>query len=611
MSKNEMIYSKNSILIDDTKKPEESEKEIGVKFDDFEILQLLAKSQFISVFKVKSKINKKIYAMKIINLDTITIEKEKNIKINSVNIIKELNCFHTIKYRTNFTENNKIHIIMDYINSGDLEGYIKCHMSINKPIPEEEVLNFFYQIISGLCYCHKKSIIYRDIKPANIIMTNNKFLKIGGFCISTIEKEGAKENTAIGTLKYMSPEMFKQEGYDSKVDVYALGCTFHVMCYFYLPRDIITINDIYGKHGEIVDIDQKKFSNWNFYSNDIKDLIYRMIDRKVSIRPSSEEVFNNIKELYNKKNKNNSSIFCAFKCLCAFLNLTNYIEKEKSSISQNIEKNPIANALIDYISNISNKNNDSNLIKLRDILTQENPNFPDPEEIDCLELIKFILQKIHLETNSGSNKDIIIFGNSLDDFNKNIQNAKSIINDNFLGIIKKESYCESCKKTYITFNNYYQLTFDIDQAMAIGIWKNNDLINYFINLNKMQTNNCTYCNYCKKKAYIQETKKIINLPKNLIICFKGENDCYDNKYINAPLKLNFEQIDIENKPKEYQLKSMIKCIIEKEQKHYRSIYLAHEKNKWFSCNGYEKKEIDSPNVHTTGDIITLSYASDE
>ena len=607
MSKNETIYSKKSILLDETQTPEENEKEIGVKFDDFEILQLLSKSQVILVFKVKSKINKKIYAMKIIDLNAITDKKEENMKINSVDIIRELNSLHTIKYRVSFTENNKIYIIMDYIDSGDLEGYIKCHMSINKPIPEEEILNFIYQIISGLCYCHKKSIINRDIKPSNIIMANNKSLKIGGFSWSTIIKEGQKENTPMGTPKYMAPEMLNQEGYDSKVDVYALGCTLHIMCYFNLPRDIAIVNDIYGKHGKIVDLPQTNFKNWNFYSNDIKDLIYRMIDRKFSTRPSSEEVFNYIKDLYNKKNKNNSSIFCAFNCLYAFQNLSKYLEKEKSSISQNGEKNPIINALIDFISNISNKNNDSILIKLRDILTKENSNFPDPEEIDCLKLIKFILEKI----NSRNDEEIDISLNRLDDLNKNKQNIKLFINDYFLGIIKKEKYCESCKKTYTTSNNYYQLTFDIDQALAMGIWKNNDLINYFINLNKMQTNNCTYCNYCKKKAYIQESKKIICLPKNLIICFKGENDCYDNKYVNAPLKINFEQLDVSNKSKEYQLKAIIKCIIEKEQKHYISIYLDHEKNKWFSNNGYEKKEIGSPTAHTDGDIISLSYASDE
>ena len=101
----------------------------------------------------------------------------------------------------------------------------------------------------GLYYIHNKNIIHRDIKPANLFMTDNKTIKIGDFGVSAMRKKRqinyqnldnaqgfpninstqgfSRETLLIGTPLYMSPEMYNHKEYGSKVDVYAMGCTFY------------------------------------------------------------------------------------------------------------------------------------------------------------------------------------------------------------------------------------------------------------------------------------------------------------------------------------------------------------------------------------------------
>ena len=76
------------------------------------------------------------------------------------------------------------------------------------------------------------------------------------------------------------------------------------------------------QHGNIEDIPKENYKNWNFYSDEIKYLIYKMIDRNPNTRPSLEALSSIIKEIYNRKNKQNVSIPCAYNCLYSIKNLT-------------------------------------------------------------------------------------------------------------------------------------------------------------------------------------------------------------------------------------------------------------------------------------------------
>ena len=579
--------------------------------DNYEILSTIGKGGYGFVAKVKSKKDRKIYAMKMIDFNKIKGQNEKELSLNEIQLIQGLDSPHIIKYYNSFIFDNKLYIIMEYMSNKDLEGFIKAYMEIGKPIPVDEVLELFYQCAAGLYYCHKKNIIHRDIKPANLFMTDTKDVKIGDFGVSAVKKRRGELNTlTIGTLKYMAPEMFGYQGYDSKIDVYALGCTFHILCYFCLPRDIKISKDMNNQeHGDIVDISVNCFKNWDFYPNEFKTLIYQMIDRNPKTRPSSEAVFDYIKNIYNKNNKQNGSIACAYNGLYSFKNLTTYLESQKGNLSQQLAQKPVSNSFLYFISNLSNPNQEQVLRALRDILTFENSSFPDPGQIDPIDITTYLLRKIHLETNTGTLNNIYVYGNSIQNYLQNLQFMKSCILDFFFGTFQIDTLCFTCKQTISRFTNFYQLTFDIEQAFKMGIVGNNYLANYFINQNNMCINTSGICQNCHQQGYFQQKKKIFSLPYNLVLCFKGEKNNYNNQYISYNMDLDLSQLGLSSSPKLYHLKAIIKCNIVNEQKNYISIFLDPKTNQWFLSSGYTRQVMPSPAFHNIGDVVSLFYSS--
>ena len=582
---------------------------IGGKLSDFEILKSLGKGGFGFVAKVKSKKNHQIYAMKMIDLTKLKSQSDKDLTLNEISLIKGLDSPHIIKYYNYFVENNKLYILMDHMSNGDLKDFISVHMEMGQPIPEEEILELFYQCAAGLYYCHRKNIIHRDIKPQNLFMTETKEVKIGDFGISFQRKKGEVNTLFQGTIKYMAPEMFDRTGYDSKIDVYALGVTFHLMCYFCIPRDIVIVNDALGQRGVFQETDPSKFQNYNFYSNEIKNLILRMTDKNPVTRLNSEQVFNDIKALYNRKNKQNGSIGCAYNCLYSFKNFTLFIEKQAPLLRQYLEQKPMSNSFIYYLANINVQNQEEILNNLRDILTYNNSAFPDPGQIDPNDILRYMLKQLHLESNTGTYTDINIYGNTIQNYLQNLSFVKSCILDFFFGTLQINRYCNTCKQTDTCFTNFFELTFDIDQALKLGIASNNALENYFINQNKMSINTQGVCKCCHQQAYFQETKMIFSLPYNLVISFKGEKNNYNNQYIRYNFKLNLAQLGLSSSPKEFDLKGIIKCLIQEEQKIYISIYLDPKTNNWMLSNGYTRQKIPSPNMHNMGDVVALVYNS--
>ena len=609
----------NHLIIDEFKNKEN----IGEKLADFEILQTLGKGGYGFVSKVKSKINHKLYAMKMIDLSLIKDPREINLSLNEIKIIQSLDSPHIIKYYKSFQAANRIYIIMEFMNNGDIKGYINAHQNMNNPIPENELWQLFYQCISGLCYIHKSGLIHRDIKPANLFMTDDKAIKIGDFGISGSGKK--KDTLMIGTPNYMSPEMFNQTGYTNKVDVYALGVTFHEMCFYELPRKIVEINGPQGKRGEIVDCPPKY--NVNYYSKDIINLIYLMIDRDPNKRPTASDVLNYVRTFYNKRFKQNYSIDCIYRCLYSFQNLTNFMINSSQMIKSSLTEKPISNSFVYAVENMNNYNNwpSEGLVILREILTFENPSFPDPGLIDPIDLVKFILERFHKESLINKNQNysnpyiftgdipsILNYQQTLQNYLYTLQNYKSCVVDFFFGAYEIAKFCTACQKQKFYFQNFFYITFNIEEALKNGLTGNfSYLLNYFIKQNSLVINNQSFCCFCKNITFHQETKKIFNLPYNLIICFKGERQKYDNQYIKYQMNLDCSQLGLKGGPFNYYLKAVINYNNINENKFYTCLYEDKLKGKWFMSDGYSIQMIDNPLAFNNnfGDVIMLFYSS--
>ena len=620
----------NHILLEQQK--EKVNEFIGNQLDDFEILQTLGKGSYGYVAKVKSKINNKIYAMKMIDFSLIKDQIEIELSYNEIKIIQSLDSPHIIKYYTSFSVDKKMYILMEYINNGDIKGYIAAHQNMGKPIPEEELWELFYQCMSGLSCIHQNNLIHRDIKPANLFLTDDKTIKIGDFGVSAnrnknqnSQTKNGKETMMIGTPLYMSPEMFKHEKYGSKVDIYSLGCTFHEMCYYFVPRIPIPVMNMNLEiTTELQDVAPK--FNAGFYSQDVANLIKLMIEKDPKKRPATQDIFNVIKDKYNSIKKQNSSINSVYKCLFSFQSFKNRILKHKDNIDQN---KPISYSFLIAYTNKNNINNLGYYLKLiRDLLTYNNSCFIDPGEIEPTELIDFILKKVHIENNRLPNTFSRLFNYDTDPDIYNRQTLKtkyfanflnffkSFISDLFFGTLETSAKCFKCQKTKYYFENYYYLTLDLDQAIKCGINPNfQDFIQNCIQKEiSSYVNNQRFCPNCNNQEMHYENRKIQTLPSNLIISIKNEDKIGDNQIINFPFVLNFSFLNLEYPTGNYNLVGIIKKYVDKGKKYFATIYADFEnqnQGQWILSDGVEFQPIPTPLNHAIGKAIMLFYSSDK
>jgi len=161
-------------------------------------------------------------------------EKEKQQLVAEVNILRELQHKHVVRYwdRIIDRENKKIYIVMEYCSGGDVAGIIKEHLRNRTWADEEFIWKILAEVASALAECHRKTnnggtILHRDLKPANIFLDSptTQCVKLGDFGLArTLKDSFDYAKTHVGTPFYMSPEQVMETRYNAKSDIWSLGC---------------------------------------------------------------------------------------------------------------------------------------------------------------------------------------------------------------------------------------------------------------------------------------------------------------------------------------------------------------------------------------------------
>ena len=128
---------------------------------------------------------------------------------------------------------------MEYADFGDLYQKITRHQKDQQFIHEDEVWRIFIQVVQGLKSLHDAQILHRDLKSANVFLNRDGHVKLGDMNVSKVAKKGLLY-TQTGTPYYASPEVWKDQPYDSKSDIWSLGCMFAGMVnnFYFLFLDL-------------------------------------------------------------------------------------------------------------------------------------------------------------------------------------------------------------------------------------------------------------------------------------------------------------------------------------------------------------------------------------
>lgn len=135
-------------------------------------------------------------------------------------------------------EDDKCIIIEEYINGITLDEYM-----MGNPLPQKDAIKFGCQICKALLELHQATpmIVYRDLKPENVVITKEGNVKIIDFNISRTFHEGKKRDTVLlGTAEYAAPEQFGYFQTDNRTDIYAFGVLFNYMLTAKFPVECIS-----------------------------------------------------------------------------------------------------------------------------------------------------------------------------------------------------------------------------------------------------------------------------------------------------------------------------------------------------------------------------------
>lgn len=199
----------------------------------YEIMEQIGQGGMAKIYKVKDMHLKKYWALKIINLEgwnenTNDFEKKllKNSVVSEMEILKNLEHSALPKIVDYFREETKIYIVIDYIEGENL----KEKVIREGPQEEGKVLEWALELCDVLGYLHERNIIYRDLKPSNLMINVYGKLKLIDFGTARNYKENNNQDTTyLGTMGYAAPEQFGGKGQtDVRSDIYSFGAT---LCY--------------------------------------------------------------------------------------------------------------------------------------------------------------------------------------------------------------------------------------------------------------------------------------------------------------------------------------------------------------------------------------------
>jgi serine/threonine protein kinase len=114
-----------------------------------------------------------------------------------------MNHEYIVKLIEAFETENHVYLVMENVSGGSLHCYLK--EMINKQLDEEEARRIFQQVLVALKYCHSKCIAHRDIKLENILIDDEKNIKLIDFGFSTCIPNNKKIRIYCGTPSYMAP----------------------------------------------------------------------------------------------------------------------------------------------------------------------------------------------------------------------------------------------------------------------------------------------------------------------------------------------------------------------------------------------------------------------
>ena len=350
----------------------------------FTLLYPIGHGGFGTVYKAVHNSTNTVVAIKIINFikNISQIDNKNKLSSNYFSAQQETSMMklgNKSKYIVNYygsyysRKSNTLWLILEYCSSGSV---IDLMLAMNRKYTEIEISTIIENVLQGLIIIHSMNLIHRDIKGANILLSEDGYAKIGDFGVGIRLPESlGYRNSKKGSPYWMSPQVVKNINYDMKTDIWSLGITCAELSNGKPPFSDLNPKDVMEKIASSAPT-VNEVINKNDHSEEFYDFIKQCLEVDPQKRPSAKELINHkFITRYSKGNKFLSELVCKHAedilKYRKMINEKNKIKDKNIEKNENIEKNnnnsvnsnkkEIIHGDIGNLDNVDNLNNDNNI----------------------------------------------------------------------------------------------------------------------------------------------------------------------------------------------------------------------------------------------------------
>jgi serum/glucocorticoid-regulated kinase 2 len=258
----------------------------SVELNDFQIIKVLGRGTFGKVCLVQYKPTKEYFAMKSLKKDVLLDMDQVQSTILEKKILQSLDHPFLVGMIFCFQTEERIYFIMPFIRGGELFQ----HLRTEKFFKEDKAR--FYAASMGLAleYLHNHGIVYRDIKPENILIGEDGYLKLIDFGMAKMLKGNEKATSFCGTPEYLAPEIITGEGHNRAADWWSYGILIFEMLCGIPPFYCENTERMY----DLITNAELRFPKRIQVSDNAKDLIKKLLikqqDKRLGVNKGFEEI---------------------------------------------------------------------------------------------------------------------------------------------------------------------------------------------------------------------------------------------------------------------------------------------------------------------------------